>query len=193
MPTADKADVDDEVAAAKRALFMWRDVPGSPRCDMLLKLANLLAEHQQRLAEWDTGDNGTPKVVARRVGVDLAIELFRYFVGWAAKDILVVEEIKHLMRWVWHTENTYGTGATAWESAMANLKEQDDKHLIFISGPCPLTQLSLGGMAPLLPPRTSWSKTMISMPCPMAPAVPDIPLTDWIPTLPRPVRPVLRC
>ena len=44
VPTVEKAHMDDEVAPAERALFMWRDVPGSTRYHMLLKLANLLAE-----------------------------------------------------------------------------------------------------------------------------------------------------
>ena len=90
MQAADKADVDCAVAAAKKALFTWRDVPGSTRRDLLLKLANLMAEHQQELAEWESRDNGKPVSVARDVDVALAIEHFRYFAGWADKGMQVI-------------------------------------------------------------------------------------------------------
>ena len=43
------------------------------------------------------------------------------------------------------------------------------------------------------PPRMSWAPTMPSMPHPMALAATDIPLTDRIPMLLRPVQPLLGC
>jgi alanine-glyoxylate transaminase/serine-glyoxylate transaminase/serine-pyruvate transaminase len=51
----------------------------------------------------------------------------------------IMEEIKHLLRYVWQTENTFtvpvsGTGSAAWEAAVANLTEKGDKHLICING-----------------------------------------------------------
>jgi|UniRef100_A0A6T1ZL54 aldehyde dehydrogenase (NAD+) len=84
---ADKADVDIAVAAAKKAFFSWRDVPGPKRRDLLLKLADLIDENKQELAEWESKDNGKPVSVARDVDVTLAAEHFRYFAGWADKGM----------------------------------------------------------------------------------------------------------
>ena len=86
---ADKADVDIAVAAAKKAFFSWRDVPGPKRRDLLLKLADLIDENKQELAEWESKDNGKPVSVARDVDVTLAAEHFRYFAGWADKGMQV--------------------------------------------------------------------------------------------------------
>lgn len=81
------ADVNKAVAAAKAALFTWRDVSGPARRDLLLKLADLMEKNKQRLAEVESLDNGKPVSVARDVDIGLAIQHFRYFAGWADKGL----------------------------------------------------------------------------------------------------------
>ena len=130
MPTVDKADLDDVAAAAEMAILARIDVPESARCDALLHLEHLLAAHQPRLTGWDNNGDGAAVSVTWRVEMSLEIELFHFFAGWAAKDMLIMEEIKHLVRHVCQAEDTSGTESTAREAAMASLTERDYEHLV---------------------------------------------------------------
>jgi len=58
------ADVDKAVRAAEAAMTSWRDVSGPDRRDMMLKLADLMEENKQRLAEVESLDNGKPISIA---------------------------------------------------------------------------------------------------------------------------------
>jgi phenylacetaldehyde dehydrogenase len=49
------------------------------------KLAYLMEQHLEELAEIESMDNGKPVSVARVADVPLAIDLFRYMAGWATK------------------------------------------------------------------------------------------------------------
>ena len=64
-------DIDVAVATAKKAFYSWRDVSGADRRDLLLKLADLIDENKQFLAEWESKDNGKPVSNAR--GGDIAM------------------------------------------------------------------------------------------------------------------------
>jgi|EP01083_Nonionella_stella_P000211 aldehyde dehydrogenase (NAD+) len=85
MQRANKDDVDIAVSAATNAFTTWRDVSGPDRRDLLLKLADLMEENQQFLAEWESKDNGKPVSVARDIDIALGIKHLRYFAGWADK------------------------------------------------------------------------------------------------------------
>ena len=75
----DAADVDRAVAAARKA---FRPVD---RERLLLRLADLMEENAQELAEIEALDNGKPVTMARHVDVALAIDFMRYMAGWATK------------------------------------------------------------------------------------------------------------
>jgi len=61
-------------------------------------------------------------------------------IGHMDGDFLrIVEDIKHLLRYVWQTGNEFtvpvsGTGSAAWEAGVANLTEVGDVHLICVNG-----------------------------------------------------------
>jgi len=82
---AGKEDVDAAVAAATEAFKTWRNTDGSTRRNLLLKLADLVEKHRERLAEVESMDNGKPKHVANGVDVGFVIECYRYYAGWADK------------------------------------------------------------------------------------------------------------
>ena len=52
---------------------------------LLNRLADLVEEHAQELAELESLDNGKPVAYARQVDVALTIAHFRYFAGWPTK------------------------------------------------------------------------------------------------------------
>ena len=83
----DKADIDDAVRAARKAFESgpWHKMTPSERGRLIWKLADLVEEHANELAEIETLDNGKPVAVARAADVPLAVDLFRYMAGWATK------------------------------------------------------------------------------------------------------------
>jgi aldehyde dehydrogenase (NAD+) len=83
---ADKPDVDRAVEAAERALAgPWSKLTPSERGKLIWKLADLMEEHAEALAQLDTLDNGKPIRETRNADVPLSIDHFRYYAGWATK------------------------------------------------------------------------------------------------------------
>ncbi|MER3395422.1 MAG: betaine-aldehyde dehydrogenase [Acidimicrobiia bacterium] len=79
-------DVDRAVKAARRSFDdgRWSDLSPHKRARVLLKIATLIDEHRQELAELETLDNGKP--LAQATGEMVAVaETFRYYAGWANK------------------------------------------------------------------------------------------------------------
>jgi aldehyde dehydrogenase (NAD+) len=82
---ASEQDVDIAVAAATEAFKTWKNSDGSLRRNLLLKLADLIEKHRERLSEVESIDNGKPVHVADGVDVGFVIECYRYYAGWADK------------------------------------------------------------------------------------------------------------
>lgn len=83
----DKADIDLAVKAARRAFESgpWPEMSPSERGRLLWKLAELVDEHNEELAELETLDNGKPVFFSRIVDVPTVSDAFRYYAGWATK------------------------------------------------------------------------------------------------------------
>ncbi len=83
---ADAADVDDAVAAARRAYDgTWSRLPGSERAKYLFRIARAIQERGRELAVLETLDNGKPIKESRDVDVPTAAAHFFYYAGWADK------------------------------------------------------------------------------------------------------------
>jgi phenylacetaldehyde dehydrogenase len=87
VPEAEAQDVDNAVAAARRAFDdgPWSRMSSSERGKLLWKLADLLETNLEEVAEIESLDNGKPYSVARVADLPLAIDMFRYMAGWATK------------------------------------------------------------------------------------------------------------
>ncbi|MDB5968664.1 MAG: aldehyde dehydrogenase family protein [Hydrocarboniphaga sp.] len=77
-------DVDEAVKAARAAFPAWRALPGDKRRDLMLKLASLIEQNLQPLAELLTIENGAPMIAGPFMVMD-AVQKFRYYGGWADK------------------------------------------------------------------------------------------------------------
>lgn len=78
--------VNDAVAQA-RASFdagVWHGKPGNERAKVLWRVADLIDENADLLAELDSFDTGMPYSQARMI-MNTSAESFRYFAGWATK------------------------------------------------------------------------------------------------------------
>ncbi|WP_300517492.1 aldehyde dehydrogenase [Aliiroseovarius sp.] len=86
MPAATPADVDRAVAAAERAFFApdWALMTATARGKLLLRLADLIAENAQHLAQLETRDTGK---IIRETSAQIAYvaEYYRYYAGLADK------------------------------------------------------------------------------------------------------------
>jgi aldehyde dehydrogenase (NAD+) len=83
---AGAADVDDAVAAARRAYEeRWRDLPGRARGKYLFRLARLLQDRSREFAVLESIDGGKPIRESRDVDVPLAAAHLFHHAGWADK------------------------------------------------------------------------------------------------------------
>ena len=80
-------DVDRAVKAARRAFDEgpWRRMNASERGRLMYKLADLIEQHKQELAELETLDNGKPIRDSLNIDLPLVIACYRYYAGWADK------------------------------------------------------------------------------------------------------------
>jgi len=83
----DKADVDEAVKAARQAFEegKWSKMGPHERTRYLLKIADLIEENADELAELETLDNGKPLSQSRAMDIPKAAETFRYYAGWCTK------------------------------------------------------------------------------------------------------------
>lgn len=77
------ADVDAAVAAAKSAFSAWSSTVPVERARILWKIADLIEQHVDELAELETLDQGKPLFVGRWAEIPGAINQFRFFAGQA--------------------------------------------------------------------------------------------------------------
>ncbi|MEM7294405.1 MAG: aldehyde dehydrogenase, partial [Pseudomonadota bacterium] len=83
---ANAADVDAAISAARNALRdpQWGELTQSVRGEHLFRLADLIGQHHQELAEIETRDNG--KLIREtRAQIGFLRDYYRYFAGMADK------------------------------------------------------------------------------------------------------------
>lgn len=78
--------VDDAAARAKAAFEagVWAGLPGRERAKVMWRIADLIEEHADELAELDSLNTGMPLMQAQLV-VPTCAEFFRYYAGWCTK------------------------------------------------------------------------------------------------------------
>jgi acyl-CoA reductase-like NAD-dependent aldehyde dehydrogenase len=83
----DKADVDEAVKAARKAFDEgpWPSMNPHQRARLMFKIAELIDQHADELAEIETLDNGKPLTFSRGFDIPAAAETFRYYGGWVTK------------------------------------------------------------------------------------------------------------
>src|SRR5919198_240516 len=92
VPRGTAEDVDRAVQAAKKALPEWLETTPGERAEVLLKLADLIDEHAEELAQLESTNVGKP-VPAARDEMPVSSDNLRYFAGpaLAAGNVQVVK------------------------------------------------------------------------------------------------------
>ena len=79
-------DVDRAARAARAALEgKWSKLPAAARGQLMYRLADLVEQNADELAELEALDNGKPVTMAGAVDVRLAVAHLRYYAGWPTK------------------------------------------------------------------------------------------------------------
>jgi aldehyde dehydrogenase (NAD+) len=81
--SANSADVDAAVAAARRAFASWSRIPGHVRARYLYALARGIQKHARLLAVLESLDNGKTIRETRDIDIPLVARHFYYHAGWA--------------------------------------------------------------------------------------------------------------
>jgi len=83
------AEVDAAVAAARRALVSaeWAGMGPLSRERLLVRLAQLIEEHAEVLAQVESVDNGMARWFAFGPGIMDAAAIYRYYAGWPSKIV----------------------------------------------------------------------------------------------------------
>ena len=81
--TADAADVDRAVKAARAALPGWQALTGHQRARYLYAFARQVQKHSRRLAVLETIDNGKSIRESRDIDIPLVARHFYHHAGWA--------------------------------------------------------------------------------------------------------------
>jgi acyl-CoA reductase-like NAD-dependent aldehyde dehydrogenase len=83
----DAEDINRAVAAARKAFESgpWPKLTPSQRGRLLWRVAELIEQNAEELAQLETLDNGKPIKYSRGGDVPLTADHFRYFAGWATK------------------------------------------------------------------------------------------------------------
>jgi aldehyde dehydrogenase (NAD+) len=83
---AGEVDVDDAVAAARRAYTeVWEPMEGAERAKYVFRIARMIQERSRELAVLETLDGGKPIKESRDVDLPLVAGHFFYYAGWADK------------------------------------------------------------------------------------------------------------
>ncbi len=82
-----KEDIDLAVSAARKCFDSgkWHSVPPNEKGKIIWKIAELIGEHTEELAQLESLDNGKPVAIAAGADVALSSDIFRYMAGWATK------------------------------------------------------------------------------------------------------------
>jgi aldehyde dehydrogenase (NAD+) len=85
IPVATASDVEDAIAAARRAYEdVWRHTSGLERAKLIHRLADLIDANAERMALLETTDNG--KVIREtKTQMGYAARVYRFFAGYADK------------------------------------------------------------------------------------------------------------
>ncbi len=79
IPDSDEQDVEQAVQAASAAFPLWSKTPAEKRGRLLMKIADLIDQNLDRLAEAESIDNGKPLKLAKSVDIPRASSNMRFY------------------------------------------------------------------------------------------------------------------
>ena len=96
VPLSNKADVNDAVKAADKALQGWVKLGGHGRARYLYAIARQIQKHSRLFAVLESLDNGKPVRETRDIDIPLVARHFYYHAGWAQLQSEMLPEYKEI-------------------------------------------------------------------------------------------------
>jgi acyl-CoA reductase-like NAD-dependent aldehyde dehydrogenase len=90
--SATRSDIDDAVAASRRALHEWKKASPDRRAQILHRLADALEKRAEHTSELSTRETGAPLTYSRMINGFLPVATLRYYAGLIGE--LDVEETR---------------------------------------------------------------------------------------------------
>ncbi|MEY2998180.1 MAG: hypothetical protein RIQ82_1562, partial [Bacteroidota bacterium] len=79
LPQSDAQDIEQAYDAAKQAFGTWRQTTLEQRSAILYRIADLIQENLEKLAQAESRDSGKPLSLAKTVDIPRASSNFRFF------------------------------------------------------------------------------------------------------------------
>lgn len=79
IPDSDEKDVEMAYLSAKEAFKTWSKTSLDERCDIILRISQLITQNLDKLAFAESIDNGKPFKLAKRVDIPRAAQNFKFF------------------------------------------------------------------------------------------------------------------
>jgi aminomuconate-semialdehyde/2-hydroxymuconate-6-semialdehyde dehydrogenase len=102
VPNSSVEDVEEAVEAAEKAFPEWSNLSIDRRSRILLRLADLIEENLEELAQCETKDSGKPITLSRTVDIPRAASNFRFFasaiVGFSTESHIMEGEAVNYTR-----------------------------------------------------------------------------------------------
>ena len=93
VPDSEKSDIDNAVAAAKKAFQTWSKTPKQERSNILMRLADTIEKYTDELIKAESKDNGKPEKLAAQVDIPRAPANIRFFAGAILHDSSQIHEM----------------------------------------------------------------------------------------------------
>ena len=79
VPDSDERDIDSAARVARKAFASWSRTPVAERSRLLLRLADLIEQDGEELAQLESRDSGKAISLARKLDIPRAVANFRFF------------------------------------------------------------------------------------------------------------------
>lgn len=79
LPDSDHTDVDKAVCAAEKIFPYWSELSIEERIEWLLKISQIIEEHLDELAEWESRDNGKTITLSSTIDIPRVVKNFQFF------------------------------------------------------------------------------------------------------------------
>jgi aminomuconate-semialdehyde/2-hydroxymuconate-6-semialdehyde dehydrogenase len=79
VPDSDERDIDSAARVARKAFASWSRTPIADRSRLLLRLADLIEQNAEELAQLESRDSGKAISLARKLDIPRAVANFRFF------------------------------------------------------------------------------------------------------------------
>eukprot|EP01134_Creolimax_fragrantissima_P002903 CFRG2903T1 len=154
IPRSTEKDVEQAVAAAKRAYPAWRDTPMTVRASYLHRISQAILKDSVRLAQLETLDCGKPINLTSNVEIPRAAANFKFFAEFSTSDETQCHEMADAVNMTQRTPVGVAALITPWNLPLYLLTWKVAPALLcgntIVAKPSELTPLTANALAEII-------------------------------------------